>query len=358
MNYDRPLWEHGSSFHFPDLDSFSNQRSSIGISGTLVGSGRIALKTLLWFGHQNRGWQRIWIPSYYCEDVVDSLQDMPVHVSRYPAGPMGDDVIPDPVEGDVLLRVSYFGWGMNDLQRDFAGDIIEDHTHHPMGGLKSTADFAFASLRKTLPLPDGGMLWSPRGHDVPVATDMHPVHDEAVNKRLAAMLVKQAYFQGSDVDKETYRKLDLQSEELMLQGNLSGISVWSRTMLERLPLNFWHKARLCNYVAFKGAISASDKVSIIGPKTVPSPTVALIQLPSRKIRDLLRQRLINEKIYTAVLWPGPTTDAPWYRAEDMEFSNTTLAIHVDARYSEADMQKVAERIVALTSELITSKQDI
>ena len=41
--------------------------------------------------------------------------------------------------------------------------LVEDHAHDPASAwaTTSTADYAFSSLRKTLPVPDGAILWSP-----------------------------------------------------------------------------------------------------------------------------------------------------------------------------------------------------
>jgi hypothetical protein len=40
--------------------------------------------------------------------------------------------------------------------------LVEDHSHDPFSpwAVGSSADYAFCSLRKTLPVPDGGLLWS------------------------------------------------------------------------------------------------------------------------------------------------------------------------------------------------------
>jgi hypothetical protein len=268
---------------------------------------------------------------------------------------MGEDTIPEAEDGDVLLRVSYFGWGLRTLDREFGGDVIEDHTHHPQGGLSSTATFAFASLRKTLPLPDGGVFWSPQKLSVPEVPSSNSCHEAAVLNRLAAMVMKRAYLQGSEDDKSFYRQYETAAENVLLEGRAASMSMWSKVMLKHLPLETLRVARIRNYAAFFAAISKYDVVRIMGPEHIAVPAMAIIRMPSSGLRDALRNRLIEEGIYTAVLWPIKDDQAAWYRSEDLDFSRLTIAVHVDARYSTKDMRKVASRIGALAAALVTGK---
>lgn len=347
-------WEHGSNFHLPDL-SWNDNSSVFDVKASFVGSGRIALLELLRLGYGMRGWKRLWIPSYYCEDVVQSLQGNPVIIKRYPCGPLGEDVVPEALVGDVLLRLSYFGWGLNPLDLKFGGDVIEDHSHYPHGGLKSNADFVFASLRKTFPVPDGGVLWSPKGYALPEAPAIHPRHEAAVLNRLAAMVAKRAYLQGFVADKSFYRQQEIASEELLSEGTPSGISTWSKVMLDRFPYETFRLARVNNYSSFRIAMATFDKVEVLGPEILDVPAMAIIRLGNMMLRDTLRARLNEENIYTAVLWPIRDANAVWYRKEDLDFSNETLAVHVDARYSPDDMRKVACRIGAIAEALETEQ---
>lgn len=354
MNIDLKHWEHGSNFYLPDL-SHNEDSSSSGLNGSFVGSGRIALLELLRFGYGMRGWKRLWIPSYYCEDVVQSLQGNPVIIKRYSCGPVGEDVLPETQVGDVLLRVSYFGWGLKPLEDQFGGEVIEDHSHYPQAGLESQADFVFASLRKTFPVPDGGVFWSPKGHALPEAPAIHPRHEAAVLSRLAAMVTKRAYLKGFVTDKSAYRQLEIASEELFSEGTPSCISTWSQVMLDHLPYESLRVARVHNYCAFRIAMERFDKVKVLGPEILDAPAVAIVRLGNVILRDVLRARLNEENIYSAVLWPLTDVNATWCRQEDHDFSNETLAVHLDARYSPDDMRKVAGRIGALAEALETDQ---
>ena len=345
MTEDR--WEHGSSFHLPPLEP-AGSASSTGLPfGVTLGSGRVALRLLLQHGHEQHGWARVWIPSYYCSDVVESLEGIPLEVRRYPCGPLGSEgPLPGSLEGDVLLRVNYFGWGIPEADRSYVGPVIEDHTHAPWGATASNADYGFASLRKTLPLPDGAVVWSPRSLPLPPPAKPHPLHVQAVELRLAAMALKAAFLSGAGGDKQVFRELEQRAEEWIARGHPSSCSAYSKVVLSKLPIEAWADLRTENHDQLRTELTGAPLVGVLGPERTASPLAAILRLPSELARDAFRAALTRERIYTAVLWPIPAGAKP-HRPEDAEFSTTTLAVHVDARYTPEDMTRVAHTICRL-----------
>lgn len=342
-------WEQGSYAELPSL--IADRRGLNGgddrlPEGVLTGSGRIALTSLLDFGRTERGWQRIWLPSYYCPDVLDHLARGPLAIRQYACGPWGQEVTPEPEPGDVLLRVAYFGWETLPPVR-FAGDVIEDHTHHPLGGRTSSATYAFASLRKCLPIPDGGLVWSPCGLRLPRVPVPDPRHDGAVLQRLAAMAMKRAYLAGEAIDKASVRALELASEARLLEGHHAPISTWSRLMIERLSITDLNEARCRNHAALRAALRDFEGVTVLGPEEPEAPLAAVLRIADGCSRDVLRTHLTEKGIYTAVLWPMPhRKDGAAEDPRACDYSASTLAVHVDHRYTTGDMQRVAECIVA------------
>ena len=127
-------------------------------------------------------------------------------------------------------------------------------------------------------------------------------------------------------------------------------------MLESFPYETFRIVRINNYSSFRLAIAKFDKVEVMGPEILDAPAMALVRLSNVRLRDALRAQLTEENIYTAVLWPITNVQAAsWHRSEDIDFSNETLAVHVDARYSPDDMRKVAGRIGALAEALFTEQ---
>lgn len=341
-------WEQGS---FPHLATLSEARDPAPARlpawlrmGQLLGSGRVALTELLRFGHAVHGWRRLWVPSYYCADVLAVLARGPVAIARYSCGPWAAPEIPEGAAGDVLLRVSYFGWDAALPPVRFAGMVIEDHTHDPPAAERATGDYAFASLRKTLPLPDGGLLWSPRGLALPPRPIGAGTHDAAAALRLGAMALKRAYLAGSPVEKPLVRALELESEARLLDGAPAPISGWSRALMALLPFETLAGARCRNHEALRAALAGCPAITLLGPAEPAAPCVAVLQLAEPGLRDALRARLAEQRIYAAVLWPIPEPESADPRA--LDFSRSTLCLQIDGRYSPDDMTRVASAVRA------------
>lgn len=338
-----PRWEHGSDFHLVEFDRHSST-STWWPGGISTGTGRDALALLVAHGVAHRGWQRVFLPTYYCGDVAPRLRDAGVDVLWYSAGPERKEAVPDGEDGDALVRIAYFGWGLTALSEPFGGEIIEDHTHDPWGAVESSADFCFASLRKTLPLPDGGVLWSPQGYSLPSPPDLDVVHEVAALSKLAAMALKRGYLLGGDVDKPTFRDLAVSGERAFGSGDVSGILPWSQEMLKEMPVEAWRLVRRENASAFQDALGEVEGIEVVGPPDAEAPLAVILRMSNRQVRDLLRTRLCNDDIYPAVLWPFDPERRSSLPLEDLSFSDTTLALHVDGRYGLEDMRRVAQHV--------------
>lgn len=338
-------WEHGSTFELPHLSN-DGSRVDGAMDATLaeagfVGSGRVALSVLLAHGKRRHGWLRLQVPSYYCEDVVRTLvRTSPIPLVRYPCGPLDPSSCPDTRAGDVVLRVDYFGWGLLSLPTGMLAPVIDDLSHAPLQDRGVSGRYAFASLRKTLPLPDGGCIWVPHDEPLPELPPQCPAHDEVVRLRLAAMALKRSYLDGGAGTKAVFRALDQAAEEILRRGESAPLSGISRTMLHALDFASLQRARCENYRRLETLLRAHPMLEVLG--TSPREPLALIvRTATGELRERLRAGLIARRIYPAVLWPIATPPEPWLRPEDVDFSRRTLALHIDGRYTAQDVERVA-----------------
>jgi hypothetical protein len=135
------------------------------------------LRALLAWGRDALALERVLVPSFFCPRVAAALaRELPVAV--YPDAP--GEPLPAKVEAgprDALLVVNTYG--MRPMSRVLTRAVVlEDHSHDPLSpwAFDSEADYAVASLRKTLPLPYGGVLWSPRGRELPAERHWTAAH--------------------------------------------------------------------------------------------------------------------------------------------------------------------------------------
>lgn len=330
--------EFGSDFHY--INTYESDRAHLtGIfrGALLLANGRQCIVSLI----RQYGWKRIWIPVFFCYEVIETIKEHTgIVVKFYEDTPLREKMV-DKLpfkEGDVLLRMNYFGLREFRSENAIPVPVIEDHTHDLLGhwALYSNADWCFASLRKTLPLPEGGMLWSPKGHRLPCGLVSTDDNERTAGKRWMAMKMKRDYLDGALSDKEAFRKLYVETEGWFDVAELSLIDKRSREYIEHLDINAWQGAKRRNWQLLYSLLS--DKIQVLQPEDDSCTMFSLVVLTdSKEQRDTLRQRLIESNVYPAILWPVPDTTS----LEVQDFSHRMLSVHCDGRYTEDDIQQLA-----------------
>ncbi|MBI3723516.1 hypothetical protein HY251_06120 [bacterium] len=341
------LWEHGGDFPWLREDELSkvlgDGARSLASGATLWGSGRAALLGALEAGRAS-GWKRVLLPSYLCREVREAVLAAGWPVETYadhplarPAGLPGRKL----ERGEVLLRVNTFGWrGAEESERALAcgGAVIEDHTHDPAGpwARASRADFAFASLRKTTPVPDGAMLWKPSGEPAPAPLATTAEHETAAELKRRGMVGKRMHLAGTGPS-EPRRFLTL-GEERIGRGAPSRPTEESAALLERISPALLGEARLRSYE--RVVASPPFPREWLPPLTLPGgarPFALVLDLGSLARRDRVAAWLVRRRVFPSVLWPlGREADA-----EARAVSERTLAIACDFRHSEVDLETLA-----------------
>ena len=298
----------------------------------LFGSGRQALRALIEFGRREHGWETVHVPAYYSPSVVDGLLDL-APVRRYDAGPAGPHGRPEAGPADAVITVSYFG--EPPVLPSTPATLIVDVTHDPVAPWldRARADYVFASLHKTLPLPDGGMLWSGNGHPLPDPVPPTEVHLATVSRILGAMCLKAAYLAGAPVAKERYLSLYAAGDAGLRSTAVSGISEYSREALRILPAEELRRCRIANGAELAAGLSALPGV-VVHHRTFG----VILEFDSPERREAVRQGLVARNIYPAVLWDLRPEDAAPHQ---VDFSRRMLHLHTDVRWSGDDMRRVA-----------------
>lgn len=343
-------WEHGSELVLPASLAGERCRDPWAEAGRYYGSGRDALRDLLRHGRRQHGWQRLRVPYYFCQHVAESAaRELPV-VGYFDSPELNApaDRELDVETGDVVLVPNYFGhrtarWRLS-VEKAW---IVEDHTHDPWSewATASSADYAIASLRKTLPLPDGGVLWSPRQLPLPTQPSPTPERTLASLQKFQAQILKSLYLQGAAVAKETFRQLATQGEANLAGGQVSGMPAGTRSLLDALPTHSWRARRACNHSFLK------EQLSELGWRVLPVeeggvPLSLIVVLSTSEQRATLQAELVRRRIYPSVLWP---LDKP--RVGDIpgvarSFASRMLCLACDARYDEAHLHRLVDELAA------------
>ncbi|MGF1673928.1 MAG: DegT/DnrJ/EryC1/StrS aminotransferase family protein [Rivularia sp. (in: cyanobacteria)] len=354
-------WEIGSEFDWSnDFISSVGQTVDLPSDYELFSTGcasLFGLEKILWKKSNQR--LRLHLPSFFCMEAAEKLskafdirwyRDLPTQ--KYP-----DFNSLDAACGDLVLAVNLFGIKSREVWQDWHHKhdgviLIEDHTHDPFSNwaLHSQADYAMASLRKTLPIPDGAMIWS--GKNLPLPKALESESDGAY-KRLSAMLLKRAYLNGGNVAKDTYRQLELESQDSLSDINCDRISAFSANVLSSLDVKGFRERREANIRHFLN-LTVGDKnrdwqplFSSWSHGTVPFNSIIVCR--NQQIRDSLRKYLIGKNIFPAIHWLQPHNGMTSNDLEAIDLSNRILTIATDQRYSLDDVS----RVVAIIKEFFT-----
>lgn len=299
---------------------------------------------------------RLHVPSYFCMGVAEALSaELPLVWYRHlpdGRGPRFETLRAFP--GDVVLAQNLFG---RDEQAPWKAwmrahprvTVIEDHSHDPFSGWAraSTAPYAMASLRKTLPLPDGGLLWSPRGLDLP-----QPAGPESpgAGLKLAAMLLKSAWLDGRAVPKNAFRALQRQGEHTLL-GSSGPASTLTRALLPLLDVPRLRAASTRNAHALTAMLPAGTPHWRVVHGGAPDAAPFRVQLvcSSEAVRDAVLGHLARHGVFAPVHW---RQDPAGFFSGDVEaagLASRMLTVPVDHRCGPDDVHRIAEVLHAFAA---------
>lgn len=342
-------WEVGSEFHWLGLPKgpfLSWPEPHVWFA---LGRGAfLAVWRTIQVDHLNR--KTLLIPDYFCPEVTESWENAGVNIRFYADDPRWphpdwDTITPRPE--DWVLAVNHFGirdgknW-QNWHQQYPSIMLIEDHSHDPLSSwaLNSSADYAFASLRKTFPAPDGAILWSPRNHPLPPEPQNQDWLGSAF--KLAGMIWKKEYFGVSHREseiKQTFRYFQIEGERIMPQSENPSLSSWSRSLLSEGFPQKWRIQREENVRLLLNLLAECEHITSLFSDW-PSghcPFNVVLVFESESFREALRSRIISKGIYAPVHWKsGP--EKPHHA---VDLSKRILTIPVDQRYNMQDIHRIA-----------------
>lgn len=332
--------EFGSDFHF--IDNYNSSRAhltNVFNGATLLADGRQCIVVLI----RQYGWKRIWMPDYFCKEVIDTIKEQTgIEMMFYKDNALHEGQVENlPFEeGDVLLRMNFFGMRGQRNNKMTLCPVIEDHTHDMFGhwSLYSDADWCISSIRKSLPLPEGGMMWSPKGHKLTVEVRPSYENEQIATTRWEGMEMKAQYLNWEAVSKDEFRKRYTGTEIWFDKAEPCLIDKRSKEYIERFDINAWQNAKRRNWKLLRSLLAG--KIGMLEPEAEDESCTmfSLVLLANNNIqRETIRRRLIEHSVYPAILWQVPETAGDKVR----DFSQRMLSIHCDGRYSEDDIRHLA-----------------
>jgi len=340
---------YGSFFHKVDPSTFqSSPEIEFGADYELFYSGRNALKYLLILIGTYQKVKTIWIPGYYCPFVKSWLEHEFNNISYYEINPF------DPHEEvdwskftnnqDIIIVNNYWGLKKNLIPKSSRPVVIEDHSHgwQSTGCLESRADFCFASLRKTVPLPLGGIAWKPSSSRSDISLRKEDLFEipqpDNDMERSWELISKSMELKASckySGDKKQYLELYAQGESILRSAfDIFPLESSKKLLLEKIIFKDFRYYKEQNSKLIIPKIEKNDFFSVLHKKGF-TPFGLLLIFKNREELLSLKKFLISKSVYPAELWPDNSID---YEHQFL------LNIHIDFRYDEEDLEYIAQCI--------------
>jgi hypothetical protein len=321
-----------------------------GLTGTWTASGRAALGLVL--RHlQGIGVQHVHLPAYLCESVLFPVRALGLEYSFYPV----DACLkahPDPPPGAAVVLIHYFGWlnSATAALRAEAGQsfyLIEDASQALLSHWSAPSDvarFVILSPRKFGPVPMGG--WCN------VLADLEEPSGEVEAlawRSLAARLARAMYLVHPDapVDPaiETFYLAAFRAVEIFLDTHPTSAAV-PQIALDVIAGLDWCGIAACRRANWQYLSELlSDDVEVCAPD-LPAGVVPLGYVVRLQERDLVRARLVSQRIFCPVHWSLPVEVSTRRFPDAALLAATCLTIPIDQRYGSDDMVRIVNSLRA------------
>ena len=286
------------------------------------------------------------LPALACDSMVQPFKQYGHEVRYYKLKTdysIDLDSIELGAERVLFLYMEYFGNpAISDANLEkmrAKGNIvfIEDRTHNLIWNRKSSfrPDFTMASLRKWLPIPDGGLLWG---------TITKPLAAETTfsTTRLKAQCMRHKYLAcGNERIKTEYRKIFSTVSDIMDKDEPSAMSAYSYTLAKSTDWKEMQGIRRINADTLIGVLQSSRFIKFIQDKTGLSDLYVVFTVPNR---DEIQRRLSEKGIFNTIIWPL-TLDQKGVCEVAKRTEENMLAAPCDQRYTTDDMNYIGAEIV-------------
>ncbi len=300
-------------------------------------SGRAALFQILKCLRNEKSISKVLLPDYLCSSILVPVKKLGLDFAFYPIDEQLD-LYPKEfselyTKGVAVLLINYFG--LKDLQEqintirsiDEQAIIIEDDVQAYYEFLKplNGVDFKFTSLRKTLAVPDGGLVKT-KYH----LTDVSTPNSFGQYKAAAGLL--KSMREGNFNDK-IYLDLFEKGESLIDEELELGMSPLADKLYYFANEDHVKIRRLNNA---RYIVNKLKEIGIIPVLPIIEDHVPLFIPIILNNRDDVRMKMFQQEVFCPIHWP--LDGMKLKRGEKMV--KTELSLIIDQRYGQNDMDKI------------------
>lgn len=287
----------------------------------------------------------VMLPALACDSMVHPFEQYGHSVKYYKLNADYSIDLDSLVIGEgrtLFLYMDYFGRTaikeeiLERLSSNCNIVFIEDRTHNLIWKRNSVfkPNYIIASLRKWIPIPDGGLLWG----DVSTSFGKD-VSFSAI--RLKAQRLRHEFLCcGDEKIKKDFREIFTSVSKIMDGDEPSAMSAYSYALAKETDWNGIRCARSRNAAILTNLLAASPYITFIQNKSGISDLYVPFIIPNR---DEVQRRLSLEGIFNTIIWP--LNDIQKDICQTAKFTEENmLAAPCDQRYTEDDVVYIGKRI--------------
>lgn len=288
--------------------------------------------------------RKLWLPDWLCHTMVDAVKKACFEYYFYELDSEFKATI-DALDssgfkdGEAVLMINYFGLqdltGISKSIRDTYPNavIIEDDVQAYWEFSEKEnpyADYRFTSLRKALPVPDGGLVKTQQPMPVAVCENTFaPLKIKAGSMK---------FHRGEEgIMDEEYLKLFKEGDNLIPENYDSVMSYDSQQLLAGTDLEKAKKQRQTNAAQLIAGLKDLGIKPIIPLAADCVPLFVPIYLENR---DEVRRQMFQHEVFCPVHWPL----ASMMVKKGTEMAKHELSLIVDQRYNEENMNQIISLI--------------
>lgn len=347
-------WEVGSTWYADDY-KYSTEAprclSWLGCHGdmTLLSTCRSAISYIL---YNNRKGRRALVPAFTCHSVISPFVDAGYEVFGYPLKEnLSIDVdglaaLVGNVHPDVILVHGYFGFDTIGNAAEYLEwcrsqgiIVIEDMTQTMFSTFgRPESDYIVGSIRKWLPVPDGAFL---SGFKITGLSEDIQLSEAKID----AMRSKNQYIIYGKGTKETFMPKFFEAERILdSRFGPYAISGYTLPMLKDIDLQAFAAKRKHNFNYLATRLHSHPEISLIFSRATDD--VVPFQLPVfiSDGRSDFQKYMASHNVYPTIIWKCPEELEKETNAAMRMIYDRILCFHIDQRYDEDDMDKIADII--------------
>lgn len=290
------------------------------VDGLALNSGRFCLEYIL----KCKQYNKVYIPYYTCDTVVEPLQKLDIEYSFYCIDKnyrIVDDIALK--EGEALLYTNYWGLQGNycvELASKYGHQLILDYTQaffaRPINGIDT-----FYSCRKFFGVPDGGYLYTDAKADFNISEDESWQRMDSLTKRIDL---------SPEAGYNDFHKISGLFHEMPIRK----MSKLTTRLMRSIDYERVAQRRIDNYNILRDRLGGRQLVYGEVPMVFPYVTEA---------GQELRKHLIANKVFVAKYWPNVDRWASKGSTE-VWIANHMLPLPIDQRYNREDMNRIIKII--------------